>query len=250
MKKLMFVTLAMLTFASTASAQLGTGDKDLVFTPITPCRLFDTRISQGGTGAIPAAGTKGFAVWGQTSFAAQGGSATNCGLTANADTAAVAVNLTVVAPAAGGYITAYPAGVTAPTAATVNFNAGDIKGNFAIVKVQQTGAAPNLNIFSTSATDVVGDVVGFYSKPVATALNCATVSGVATNVAAGAYASLPTLFCAAGFTPVGLSFSAGENVLMADSYTAGNAGQVFVRSLSANAQNVTAKLMCCQIPGR
>ena len=250
MKKLIVMALAMLTLTSTTFAQMGTLDKDLVFTPITPCRLFDTRVSQGGTGGIFAGGTKGFAVWGQTSFASQGGAASNCGLTANADTAAVAVNLTVVMPTAGGYITAYPAGVVLPTAATVNFNAGDIKGNFTIVKVQQTGVAPNLNIYSSSTTDVVGDVVGFYSRPVATAVNCATVSGVATNVAAGAYASLPTLFCAAGFTPVALSFSAGENVVMADSYTAGNAGQVFVRSLSANAQNVTAKLMCCQIPGR
>jgi hypothetical protein len=96
----------------------------------------------------------------------------------------------------------------------------------------------------------VADIVGYYSPPTATALDCATVAGTPTNVAAGAYASLPTLFCAATYTPVALSISAGENVLVADSYTAGNAGQIFVRSLSANGQNVTAKLMCCRVPGR
>jgi hypothetical protein len=250
MKKLYIFLVAMLTFTTAAYAQIGSLSSDLVFTPVTPCRLFDTRPSQGGTGPIPAAGTKGFAVWGQASFAAQGGAATNCGVVAAANTAAVAVNLTVVLPTTAGFITAYPTGAAQPLAATVNFNAGDVKGNFAIVKVQQTGAAPSLNVYSTSTVDVVGDVVGYYSKPVATALNCTIVSGVATNIAAGAYASLPTLFCPANFTTMGLSISAGENVLVADSYTSGNAGQIFVRSLSANAQNVTAKLQCCQIPGR
>lgn len=250
MKKLFFVALAMLTLTSTAFAQLGTLDKDLVFTPITPCRLFDTRVSQGGTGGIFAGGTKGFAVWGQTSFASQGGAASNCGLTANADTAAVAVNLTVVMPTAGGYITAYPAGVALPTAATVNFNAGDIKGNFTIVKVQQTGVAPNLNIYSSSTTDVVGDVVGFYSRPVATALNCTNVTGTSVSVPGNTYGYGFGVTCPAGFSAVYLSFNAAQNVLMADSSLNGNSGNFFVKNTDANAQVVTPKITCCQIPGR
>ncbi len=53
-----------------------------------------------------------------------------------------------------------------------------------------------------------------------------------------------------GGNPTALSISAGENVLVADSYTAGQAEQIFVRSLSANAQAVTAKMNCCRVPGR
>ena len=67
---------------------------------------------------------------------------------------------------------------------------------------------------------------------------------------AGAYGSLPTLFCPATYTPTSHAISAGENVVVADTYMAGNAGQIFVRSLSVNAQNVTAKLTCCRVPGR
>jgi hypothetical protein len=110
--------------------------------------------------------------------------------------------------------------------------------------------ALELAISSSSSVDYVVDVVGYFIRNEATALDCTTISGTPTNVAAGAYASLPTLFCPPTYTPMALSISAGENVLVADSYTAGNAGQIFVRSLSVNAQNVTAKMNCCRVPGR
>jgi hypothetical protein len=162
--------------------------------------------------------------------------------------------MAVLFPAGQGFLIAFPGNIAdaaKPLAATMNFNAGEVVvSNAAILKVAQA-STPNLKIFASNSTEVIVDAVGYYSKPVsAGSLSCTTVSGVATNVAAGAYVSLPTLFCPANFTPMGLSISAGENVLVADSYTAGNAGQIFVRSLSVNAQNVTAKLQCCQIPGR
>ena len=129
--KFFFVVLAAtLTFTSTAFAQIGSVASDLVYTPVTPCRIFDTRTSAGGTGPIPAAGTKNFMILGQASYASQGGAASNCGITASINTAAVAVNFTVVSPATPGYITAYPFGTTKPTAATVNFNAGDVRVTF------------------------------------------------------------------------------------------------------------------------
>ena len=250
MKKLIVIFAALVTFASTAFAQLGSAASDLVFTPITPCRVLDTRSSQGGTGSIPAAGTKHFTIWGAASYAAQGGSPTNCGINAGADVAAVAMNFTVVTPAAGGFITAYPFGGAVPVAATVNFQAGDIaRGDFTIAKVAQTGTS-HLSIYSTSLLDVVGDVVGFYSRPVATALNCTTVYGATKSVAAGAYTVLATLTCPANYTPVNLSFNAQENVVLADTYFGGAQGQMYVRSFSAFVQNVTPNMTCCQIPGR
>jgi hypothetical protein len=253
MKKLILTIAALVTMSTSAFAQLGSTDKDLVYTPVTPCRVLDTRTSQGGTGEIAANSSKHFKVWGQTSFAAQGGAASNCGLTAGSDVAAIAMNFTVVTPASGGFITAYPFGGALPVAATVNFQIGDIaRGDFTIAKITQTGSAAtnHLSVFSTSNADVVGDVVGFYSRPFATALNCNTVESSTVTLAAGAYAGLTTLFCAAGFTPVNVYFSAVENVLMADSYISGQSGQAFVRSFSANSQSVTSKLRCCQLSGR
>jgi hypothetical protein len=247
MKKSIALTLALITSTISAFAQIGSASSDLVFTPVTPCRIFDTRTSQGGTGPIPAAGTKGFAVWGQTSFAAQGGSTSNCGLVANSNTAAVAVNLTVVLPAAGGFITAYPSGVTAPTAATVNFNAGDVKGNFAIVKVQQAGAAPNLNVYSTSLTDVVGDVVGFYSKPVATALECQVTSRTTVPIAFNDVAASTAPLCANGYTETATNCSASGYEV---SFARQGDGICSAKNNGGISRDISAWRTCCRIPGR
>lgn len=247
MKKSMVLMLALLTLASNTFAQIGSASSDLVFTPVTPCRIFDTRTSQGGTGPIPAAGTKGFAVWGQTSFAAQGGAASNCGLVASSNTAAVAVNLTVVLPTAGGYITAYPSGVAVPQAATVNFNAGDVKGNFTIVKVQQTGAAPNLNVFSTSQTEVVGDVVGFYAKPVATALECEVTSRTTVPIVFSDVATATAPLCATGYTQTATNCSAtGFDV----SFAHQGDGVCSAKNNGGTSRNISAWRTCCRIPGR
>lgn len=247
MKKTIVSTLAMLTLAFNAFAQIGSVSSDLVFTPVTPCRIFDTRASQGGTGPIPAAGTKGFAIWGQTSFAAQGGSASNCGIVAGSNTAAVAVNLTVVLPAAGGFITAYPAGVTIPNSATVNFNAGDVKGNFTIVKVQQTGLAPNLNVYSTSLTEVVGDVVGYYSKPAATALECQDTPHATMTIASGDTGNITASLCTTGYTPTATNCQANSYQVWFSNFSNGICSAY---NNDPTSRTISASRTCCRIPGR
>jgi hypothetical protein len=227
---------------------LGAATTDLVYTPITPCRILDTRVAGGPLGG---GFTRDFnAVVGSGgNFSSQGGSATDCGVVA-AGQAAVVVNVTAVTPSGAGFATVYPFGATRPLASSVNYTTGAIVNNTVVAKLPNPLTTKDFTIYTFATSDFVADIVGYYAPPQATALDCATVSGAPTNVAAGAYVSLPTLFCAATYTPTGLAISAGENVVVADSYTAGNAGQIFVRSLSANAQNVTAKLMCCRVPGR
>jgi hypothetical protein len=237
-----------LTQAQIGTQALGAATSDLVFTPITPCRILDTRVAGG---PIAAGFTRDFnaVVGGGGNFSTQGGSATDCSAVA-AGQAAVVINLTAVIPGAAGFATAYPFGATRPLASSVNYTAGAIVNNTVVVKLPNPLTTKDFSVYTFATANFVADIVGYYSPPAATALDCQTVSGTPTNVNAGAYASLPTLFCAATYTPVALSISAGENVLVADSYTAGNAGQIFVRSMSVNAQNVTAKLMCCRVPGR
>jgi hypothetical protein len=153
-----------LTACSTlASAQLGSLSTDLVYTPVTPCRIIDTR----NAGGVLAAGSiRGFNGWG-SNFATQGGAASNCGIPVTTDTAAIVVNFTVVSPSTAGYITAYPSNAAQPLAASLNFNAGDVKGNNAVLKLNQTVTGSHLNIYTTSITHLVADVVGYYAKPVA-----------------------------------------------------------------------------------
>jgi Protein of unknown function (DUF1566) len=165
MKKLILIAIALLTLMTNAFAQLGSLSNDLVFTPVTPCRIIDTR---NVTAGILTAGTsRGFMGW-NGNYTAQGGAATSCNLPFSTNNAAIVVNFTVVSPTTGGYITVFPGDATSvPLAATLNFNAGDIKGNNAVLKLNQTGTGADFGIYTTSTTHIVADVVGYYAKPVA-----------------------------------------------------------------------------------
>ena len=250
MKKLFIVLAAMLTFTSTAFAQLGSLASDLVYTPVTPCRIFDTRTSQGGSGPIAAGGTKNFFIWGQSSYAGQGGAASNCGITAGSNTAAVAVNFTVVSPATPGFITAFPFGTTRPQAATVNFNAGDVRGNFSIAKNAQGGAS-DLSVFSTSNVEVVGDVVGYYSAPISVgSLVCANVSATSTSVAG--FQTI-TATCTTGIVTGGSCDTSNSNAKPnTGSFITANGWGCETNNYPGNttAATITSTARCCRIPGR
>ena len=73
---------------------------------------------------------------------------------------AVVLNVTVVNPAAAGYLTAYPQGTTAPTASSLNYQAAETLPNRVIVPVSATG---QVSITANQATDVLVDVSGWYS---------------------------------------------------------------------------------------
>ena len=82
---------------------------------------------------------------------------------------AVALNVTVVSPAADGFLVAYPCGPR-PLASTVNFSAGEIVPNFTVVSF--TGG--EVCLFSNVATEVVVDTFGWSTN--ANSLRLATPS--------------------------------------------------------------------------
>jgi len=84
---------------------LGEATNDLVFVPVTPCRIIDTRLAGG---VIPANTVRSFDVTAVSDYSFQGGAASNCGGTGAAGSfAAAAINFTVVTPAGAGFITAF-----------------------------------------------------------------------------------------------------------------------------------------------
>jgi hypothetical protein len=119
------------------------------YTSQFPCRIVDTRNAPGPYGGPALSGGAGrdFTLVGQ------------CGLPATAKS--VAVNLTVVAPASSGHLTAYPAGGGPPLASTLNFSAGQIRANNAVLPLGTGGAVTILNA-SAGATHVVIDVTGWF----------------------------------------------------------------------------------------
>ena len=96
LSKLIFVFLV----SSTSTfAQLGSNNKDLVFTPIDPCRIVDTRLAGG---KVLAGTTRSFDVTAVSDYTFQGGAASNCGGAGAAGSfAAALINVAVVADTAG-----------------------------------------------------------------------------------------------------------------------------------------------------
>ena len=157
--------LSVLKSAETTSAVAGAkvqlkdlGDLDLAYTPVTPCRIVDTRqvARRLAAGVIQT-----FDGYNATTFAAQGGAATNCGVPLGAK--ALATTTTAVTPATLGFIKLWPANVTEPDASTVNYDPGTINiATGAIVPVD--GANANqFNAKSPAAVDLVVDVVGYFN---------------------------------------------------------------------------------------
>lgn len=254
-KCIVLLGLAMAT--TVASAQLGSLSTDLVFTPVTPCRIIDTRFATSPAGAPPlaAGGVRYFLAGvgsGFTNYAAQGGDITNCNLP-DFSRAAVAINLTVVTPASAGYITAYPAGAVQPLAATLNFNAGDVRGNMAIVKVAQTTPV-GLAIFSSSQTHLVGDIVGYYARPLVTELECIGSSAFQTAAANSQFSfSIPA--CTPGYTMTGAGCQQGNatspSIMWAFNGLSGiNSATCAGLNTSAFNVEISGIGKCCRIPGR
>jgi hypothetical protein len=79
-------------------------------------------------------------------------------------TAAV-LNVTVVNPAAAGFLTAYPQGSAAPNASNLNFGAGQTTTNRVIVPLSSSG---KISVVSSAQTDALVDVSGYYSAAAGT----------------------------------------------------------------------------------
>lgn len=227
---------------------LGSSAADLVYTPVTPCRILDTRTA-GGT--IGAGSSRDFnaLVGSGGNFSSQGGSATDCGMVA-AGQAAVVINLTAVTPTGPGYATAYAFGTTLPTASSVNYTTGAIIANEVVVKLPSPLTTRDFSVFTFATSHYVADVVGYYAPPVATALQCVSVDGALRTMTAGEYALLSTVNCPSGYTAVSTSITASQDVVMADSYISSSSVQIFAKNVSTLSQQAIPKATCCRVPGR
>lgn len=244
------------TTLASAPKVLGDAANDLVFVPVTPCRIIDTRLAGG---AIAANTARDFDVTQEssaiTSYAGQGGAASNCGIGNAGAFAAAVINFTVVSPNAAGYITAFPTGASQPLAATVNYTAGAIVGNLAIVKLDQTSAVNELSVYSFAQTHLVADVVGYFIQPQATNLNCVSTSLQTTPLPANSITFYNNPACPAGYTAVTpYCWTASANVFLQgsgyNSNAAGNPTFCSWQNNNATAQSVFGGNVCCRVPGR
>jgi hypothetical protein len=125
------------------------------FVPLAPARVLDTR---GGVGAAKAPLGPG----GQLDLQVMG-----AGPVPSAGVAAVVVNLTATNTTAAGYLTAWPTGQQMQTTSNLNFVGGQSVPNLAVIPVGDGGKVSIFNFDGN--TDVIGDVVGYYTLPGVTA---------------------------------------------------------------------------------
>jgi microcystin-dependent protein len=201
---------------------LGDSNAQLVYTPVLPCRLIDTRAAGGSL----APGTvRDFKVAG-SGLGPQGGNPAGCGIPVGRATAVV-VNFVAVNPTGPGNLRAWaysdpPAGP--PAASLINYTAASgAIANGVVVPICDPARTecPGLDLrvqADVSATHLVADALGFFERfPIEQAVPPGTIlefGGVA--VPAGflpcdgtlvSRAQYPRLFAA-----IGTAFGAGDGV--------------------------------------
>ena len=135
------------TSAGTSNSLAFTVQGALLFVPMTPCRVADTRNATGPFG--------GPSITGETSRSFVIPSSA-CAVPSTA--AAYSINVTVVPQAGLGYLTVWPTGVTQPVVSILNSD-GRVKANAAIVPAGTSGA---ISVYATNTTDVVLDINGYF----------------------------------------------------------------------------------------
>lgn len=116
------------------------------FFPLTPCRLVDTR------------STEGPALQGGVSRAFQAGG--RCGIPAGA--VSMAVNITSVAAEADGFLSLAPSGAPEPATSSINYRTGKTRSNNAIVNIGSDGMFGVFCQQATGTSHVVIDVSGYF----------------------------------------------------------------------------------------
>ena len=112
----------------------------------TPARYLDTRVTSGATGGLPVAAGAHATV----RIAGVG--------EVPGDAAAAVVNVTAVVPEGNGYVTVYPCVGDPKAASSLNYLAGEVVPNGAIVDLSDDGT---ICVFTLAAAHLVVDIAGF-----------------------------------------------------------------------------------------
>ena len=122
----------------------------LKFFTLAPCRIIDTRKPSGlfGGPSLTAGVNRSFNLHGQ------------CGIPSTAK--AVAVNITVVNPSNGGYLLLFPGDITPPGVSTINFGAGQVRANNAVLSLSSQPPGIVATLVNSGTVDMILDVNGYF----------------------------------------------------------------------------------------
>lgn len=228
---------------------LGSSGSDLVFTPLSPCRIVDTRVVGG---PILADGERSFKGYTASDFTSQGGAPSNCGIPTNA--ASLQVKITSVYPGGNGYFTAYPFNEAKPLASSLNYTNGFIMSNESSITLCRPACTSQFNVYSYAQSELVIDVTGYFMEPEATALDC-TVAQASGSLALLSGLQTKTIACPAGYTVTGGGCGGVLGIAISNSEPNVVGGQpvgwkcdLVGSLLSVLGYQINAT--CCRVPGR
>jgi hypothetical protein len=123
----------------------------LALYPLAPCRIADTRNSDGALGgpSLTDNSSRTFPILSSA-----------CDVPSTAQ--AYSLNFTAVPYGSLGYLTAWPSGLPQPYVSSLNDPTGTIAANAVIVPA---GTSGSVNVFTTDETDLVIDANGYFAPP-------------------------------------------------------------------------------------
>jgi hypothetical protein len=143
---------------------LGDLTQDLVFVPLPPCRVVDTRNPNGGGAFFPGQ-TRSFWVTddGAPFNLTQGGFAGACGVPSVNEPPAVVLNITAANATTNGYFTVWAFGQPQPLASILNYTSNHPNANAAILP-SAVNIGKEINVFSSRSTHLIIDVIGYFKR--------------------------------------------------------------------------------------
>jgi len=238
--------------ATVAPQAIGDTFADLTYTPLAAgrCRIADSRVINS---PLPSAVERHITVTFLNSYGFQGGSGPYpggggsfaCGLP-NYPTA-FAISVTLLDPAGDGTFKLYPFFKPHQTAATSIFNAGTFGASENLIVTACVECANDISIRTSAQVHYVIDVIGYFMRPVATALSCVETAVTTTNVAAGATANIVAPLCAAGYTQTATNC---ESASWQMPFVYLKAGACSAQNNSNAAATLRSSRTCCRVPGR
>jgi hypothetical protein len=257
---------------------LGNASADLVFKPFTPCRFLDTRNVGGKLVPLPAARAFDIAQTGAT-YGGDAGCApvTLAGVASDDQIAALAVNIAIVDTSEGapGFLGIRPMGTTQVTALAnwTSASPSTQDSNAAIITMDQSGLMDEFVIFASSPVHTIIDLLGAFTAPQATVLDCPTFvsqpgSSTAGDIAPGT-SKIFSAACGAGYRLTGGACNyfttAGGAPLETDNKVVMNRASQPFDSVTQTWENryichmtnndsitwrAQARAICCRVPGR
>ena len=246
--------------ATLLAKTLGSATSDLSYTPLQPCRIYDSRPGSGVQGA----GTGPLHAGTPVAVDVAGGAASSCGVPFPFAKAAV-LNFTVVAPAGAGDLRAWPWDNTnpaPPNAAIVNYAnlPGLAIANGIVVPICNNATATSADCThdlllraDVSNAHLVIDVLGYMAPPAATALVCERLSAPF-SAAIGTQFNIGSPACDTGYTltgggiELGTAWTSGDELLGSNPFS--NEWQCIGYNGGGNTWTGNCWALCCKSAGR